>query len=60
MPDLPWSRNIAKHLHGVLLLPKPGWLPRSRRDEAAAGDHQRRQRSAPEKLALSGGDQQQG
>ena len=26
---------------------KPGWLPRPRRDEAAAGDHQRRQRGAP-------------
>jgi hypothetical protein len=30
MPDLPWSRNIAKHLHGVLPLPSlAGYLARA-------------------------------
>ena len=29
MPDLPWSRNIAKHLHGVLLPSLAGYLARA-------------------------------
>ena len=49
MPDLLWSRNIAGGLFGApgVLLPKPGWLLGPRRDEAAASDHQRRQRGTP-------------
>jgi hypothetical protein len=39
MPDLPRSRNIAKHVPGVLALPEPSSLLRPRRDEAAASDH---------------------